>query len=308
MPIVFPKDELDTLHAAVHGIADYATRGILDWRHLITETAKKPPPHDQETVELLDEALSDEARTRFFTDVATPPGWIEWLEEHRHLNPLFHEHGQLDSPQRLLANWLADGFARNRPEDLWILIGRHGMHVHPEFWRALAVAVGSPEQCQPDRDNVSRWVSVLLATAPPVAPDFVFRNLADRCVDCKALDSVIDIFEVVTTARLRISRFPKELYGDAYGERAPIIDAELDASSDDARYAADHIWANGLKPNLVQIARSLMVRIVAITSNSSTELYAGGRVRHVTGTLSAIAVLQSSLTNRKQDTPELVTS
>ena len=263
MPIVFPKDELDTLHAAVRRIADYATRGILDWRHLITETAKKPPPHDQETVELLDEALSDEARTRFFTDVATLPRWIEWLEEHRHLNPLFHEHGQLDSPQRLLANWLADGFARNRPEDLWILIGRHGMHVHPEFWRALAVAVGSPEQCQPDRDNVSRWVSVLLATAPPVAPDFVFRNLADRCVDCKALDSVIDIFEVVTTARLRISRFPKELYGDAYGERAPIIDAELDASSDDARYAADYIWTSGLKPNLAQIAHALIVRIVA---------------------------------------------
>ncbi len=262
-PIPFPKSDYGTLYVGIRELAKYRSRRVLDWQHLIREIAKRTPSIDDYDGEVLTEAFSDQVLTRFFTASAKDPAWIGWLDRGEHLLNLFRGRAELTEPERELAKWLAKEFACDHPEEVWRVIGRHGMHVHPEFWQALAYAVGIPGSTIPDQETLSRWVSVLLATAPSPAPDHTLQYLADRCVERKAIDSLIVIFEHVTTVTLRLSRFSTGLFGDAESEPVPTIHAELDAASDDYRYTAEHIWKKGLQPNLGQIAGRLIAYVVA---------------------------------------------
>ena len=261
--IPFPKSDYRVLSASIGKLAEYRSRGILGWQHLIGEIAKNNPPIDREAKETLDEAFSDPARTRFFTASAKDPAWIGWLDSHKHLINLFRGRAELTEPQRELAKWLAKEFPCDHADEVWRVIGRHGMQVHPEFWQALADAVGPSDSNIPDQATLSRWVSVLLATAPSPAPDRVFQYLAERCIERKATDSLVAIFEHVTTVTLRFSRFFTGLYGDAESEAVPTPLAELDAASDDYRHTARYIWENGLRPNLGQISSRLIAYVVA---------------------------------------------
>ena len=186
-----------------------------------------------------------------------------WLDRHEHLINLFRGRAQLAEPERELAKWLAKDFACNHPDEVWRVIGRHGMHVHPEFWQELAYAVGLPGSNISDQETLSRWVSVLLATAPSPAPDHTLQYLADRCIEREAIDSLIAVFEQVTTVKLSFSRFSTGLYGDRDVETVPTIHAELRTASDDYHYTAEAIWTRGLKQRLGQIASRLIVSVVA---------------------------------------------
>ena len=261
--IPFPKSDYGTLYAGIRELAKYRSRGILDWQHEIREIAKSAPPTGDYDVATLDEAFTDPARTRFFTASAKDPAWIGWLDRHEHLLNLFRRRAQLAEPERELANWLANGFAWDHPDEVWRVIGRHRMHIHPEFWQALASAVGLPGAKISDQETLSRWVSVLLATAPSPAPDSVLQYLAERCGEREAIDSLIAIFEHVTTATLRFSLFSTGLYGDAESEPVPTIHAELDAASDDYAHTAAYVWTNALRPNLGQIAGRMIAYSVA---------------------------------------------
>ena len=263
IPIPFPKSDYSTLYAGIRELAKYRSRGILDWQHEIREIAKSTPPTGGYEVAMLDEAFSDPARTRFFAASAKHPAWIGWLDRHEHLINLFRGRAQLAEPERELAKWLAKDFACNHPDEVWRVIGRHGMHVHPEFWQELAYAVGLPGSNISDQETLSRWVSVLLTTAPSPAPDHTLQYLADRCIEREAIDSLIAVFEQVTTVKLSFSRFSTGLYGDRDVETVPTIHAELRTASDDYHYTAEAIWTRGLKQRLGQIASRLIVSVVA---------------------------------------------
>ena len=262
-PIPFRKSDYSDLYAGIRLLAEYRSRGILGWQHQIKEIAKNNPPIDDEAEEALDEAFSDPARTRFFTASAKDPAWIGWLDRRERLINLFQGRAELTEPERVLAKWLAKGFACDHPDEMWRVIGRHAMQVHPEFWQELAYAVGLPGSNIPDRETPSRWVSVLLATAPAPAPDHTLQFLADRCIERQAIDSLIAVFEHVTTTKLSFSRFSTGLYGESSRETVPPILAELDAESDDYRYTAAHIWEKGLRPNLAVIAKRMITCVVA---------------------------------------------
>ena len=55
------------LSVGIAGLAAYMQRGILDWQRTIRDIAQGPPPLDPEHADLIDDALSDPIRTRFFT-------------------------------------------------------------------------------------------------------------------------------------------------------------------------------------------------------------------------------------------------
>ena len=261
--IPFPKSDYRVLSASIGKLAEHRSRGILGWQHLIGEIANNYPPIDEAAEETLDEAFSYPARTRFFTANAKDPAWIGWLDSHEHLIKLFRGRAALTEPQRELAKWLAKEFPCDHADEVWRVIGRHGMQVHPKFWQALADALGPSDSNIPDQATLSRWVSVLLATAPSPARELAFEFLAERCIERKAIDSLIAIFEHVTTVILRFSRFYTGLYGDAESEAVPTPLAELDAASDDYRHTAAYVWENGLSPNLGQISSRLIAYVVA---------------------------------------------
>ena len=262
-PITFPKSDYGALYAGIGELAKYTSRGILDWQHDIREIAKSDLPTGDYEVETLAEALTDPARTRFFTASARDPAWIDWLDRQEHLINLFRGRAELTEAERELANWLAKGFAWYHPDEVWRVIGRHRMHVHPEFWQVLAYAVGLPNANISAPETLSRWVTVLLATARSPVPDHTLQFLADRCIECKAAHSLTAIFEHVTTVTLRFSRFFTWSYGEAEGKRGPPVLAELDAASDDYSHTAAYVLKNGLHPNLGRIAGSLFAYVVA---------------------------------------------
>ena len=274
--IPFPKSDYGTLYAGIRELAKYRSRGILDWQHEIREIAKSAPPTGDYDVATLDEAFTDPARTRFFTASAKDPAWIGWLDRHEHLLNLFRRRAQRAEPERELAKWLAKHFACNHPDEVWRVIGRHDMHVHPVFWQELAYAVGLPGSNISDQETLSRWVSVLLATAPSPAPDSVLQYLAERCVEREAVDSLIAIFEHVTTVTLRFSPFSTGLYGDAESEPVPTIHPELDAASDDYAHTAAYVWTNALRPNLGQIAGRMIAYSVANVEAQHRTLFTWG--------------------------------
>ena len=91
-PITYPQSsegDHSALNEGVRRLADLIRRGAVDWHREITEIAGNPPPLDEETEDLIKYALEDDTRTRFFTEAATTPEWIDWLDEREYLNPLF---------------------------------------------------------------------------------------------------------------------------------------------------------------------------------------------------------------------------
>ena len=165
-PVVYPKscgDNHQALRAGIGGLAKHARRGVPDWRREIREIAANPPSLDDESMDLIDDALLDDTKTRFFADAASDVEWIDWLDRRKHLEPIFGN-GEFGEREMRLAHWLADKFVRKHSDRVFLLIARHGMRSHPDFWSALARMVAR----EPDLDTpiLSRWVSLLIDTAP----------------------------------------------------------------------------------------------------------------------------------------------
>ena len=172
-PISYPQSSLHDysgLNQGVHGLAGFITRSVLDWQREITEIAlKKPPLLSEEEAGLIEDALKDETRTRFFTDAASSPEWIDWLDKRKHLDALFSS-GDLSKRDVVLVWWLAERFAFTCADKLFLLIARHDTNLNPFFWQILGQNIGLDKQNPVDKDVFSRWISLLLATAP-VFPD-----------------------------------------------------------------------------------------------------------------------------------------
>ena len=157
----------------VRSLAEYFGRGVLDWRREITELAeKKPSLLDSEEADLIAEALKDETKTRFFTEVASLPEWIGWLDERKHLDALFGS-GTLSQPDGVLASWLAERFAFRHADELFLLIARHHTRLHPDFRWELGRKIELTSRIRWTGRTCPRWVSLLLATAPVDADEFV---------------------------------------------------------------------------------------------------------------------------------------
>ena len=130
------------LKKGIRALADFATLGVLAWRDRISELAQKPPPDDEHSTALIDDAMRDLTNTQFFTRVAADPRWIHWLDERGHFESLYRNE-DLSRQEVELANWLANTFARRNSQDLLSLIARRGSRVHPHFWFALSRTIGA---------------------------------------------------------------------------------------------------------------------------------------------------------------------
>ena len=112
-------------------------------------------------MDLIEYALGDETKTRFFTKAASDPKWIDWLDKRGHLNALFGN-GTLDEPDKLLFRWLVEQFAHNHADKLFLLIGKHNTRLHPHFWQDLGYQIGQMRTTSWDKEN---FVPLDFATA-----------------------------------------------------------------------------------------------------------------------------------------------
>ena len=262
-PVYFPKGDYDKLNVAIHGLADYARRGLLDWRHEITEIARRPPSPDASEAETIREALADATRARFFTEAATDPEWLDWLDKHGYLAPLFTPEtlSKRDTP---LAAWLVDKVAFAHPKALFLLIGRHDMTLNPWFWQDLARTLAYRTDSPLDDETLSRWVSCLLATAPPLRDMNLLGSLGQRCLQSSLLHPLLAIFDAMARHGLHLKPAFFEFDDDFAADfDLPEQDIELELSSDDDNSALNELWETGLKPRIDVVAEPLLSSVAA---------------------------------------------
>ena len=266
-PVIYPQSssgDHSSLYDGVNGLANYVSRGILDWQSEITSIARNLPPLDDEASDVIRDALSDPMRARFFTSAAFHPDWIGWLERNGYLDSLFRIGFEGISEQDAqLAEWLARNFASDRSDELLHLVARRNLQVHSRFWFALARAVGFEKDQSLGPEDLARWVSILLQAAPP-SPwigrmPFILLELGERCANANLTASLLEIFTKMTTNHLEISSL------SPYMENAD-VDLELsilpkvEPDSDD--FELKEFWRLRLKPRLDQVAEPLLAIVV----------------------------------------------
>ena len=269
-PIVYPsssRDDHQALYESMSGLANHVSRGALGWQRQITEIASAPPSLDKEDMDLISDSMSDRMRVRFFTDAASDPRWIGWLDRHNYLNTLFQagEPSGLSNRDRQLAWWLAHKFAVHHSNELFLLITQNGLKVHPDFWLALGATIGRESSCSLDATVLVRWVSMLLDSAPPLqqfSPRFpyldVLPKLVERCIEQGETDTLLDIFDAMATTALELR---PGIVMPEYN-----VDLPLTAESSPVYDYLDlhRIWNAGLKPKLDQVVEPLMSSVVQI--------------------------------------------
>lgn len=260
-PIGYPKSgkhDYSALYEGVRRLADTVRRSVLDWQREVTELAIKPPPLSEEEADIIKDALKDVSTTRFFANAARSPEWISWLDKRKHLEPLFAE-GDLSERDTTLAWWLAEHYAVRCADDLFLLIARHGMRMHPQFWWALGREITRRESEPLDDKTLSRWVSMLLATLPSTVDPHVLLWLGERCVKQEAVANLLQVFDAMAGSRLILK--PGFSWPDDNGEN-PSSRIEVDLPLLGDQYSLDRLWEKGLKPRLAQVAEALLGRVV----------------------------------------------
>ncbi len=258
-PISYPQSDnhdYSALYEGVRRMAEYVRRDVLGWHREITAIAEKTPPLDEETADLIEDALGDATRTRFFTKAASDPKWIDWLDKREILNALF-EDGTLNDRDRDLSRWLAENFACDQADKLFLLIGKHNMRLNPHFWDALGWTIGR-EETPLDKDISSRWISLFLATVhDDVSTDHLLW-LGEHCIKQGMLDSLLQVFDAMASSRLIIKKdfiWPD----DDEDNESSSVDVELLLID---HFYLERLWEGGLKPKLSQIAEPLLDLVI----------------------------------------------
>ena len=264
-PVFYPKlsaDEHKALYQGIQNLAELNSLGVLDWKRKITDLAQRGPSLDEEEMGLVREALSDPNKVHFFTDAATSPKWIDWLDKNKYLDGLFGP-GDLNKIESSLSHWLATKFAFSHGDDLFLLIGRHGTCIGCYFWFDLAHTVGFDQPDGPfDKGAFGRWISLLLSTIPKTTGNSVstlLTRIGKRCIEHGMLDKILEIFNSMAEIHIQISRSFNWLDNGDNDHRSR-INVELSPASDHSYI--NQLWEKGLRPNLDQLAEPLLERVI----------------------------------------------
>ena len=244
-------------------LAAYANRSSALWQAIIAEIAGNAPPSccEHEKKETIAEALSDLWRARKFSKAALDPKWIEWLDEKEYLDNLFDPSGEPLSPVDLrLSHWLSETFALDYADELFLLISRHQMNLHPQFWTALGGTIASCSGEATKPEVLSRWVSLLLAYSHNDRKGYVLHQLGQKCAETGLTDSLVEIFSAMSEPQLVIDQgIDTQFYRSSFRVRAK-------TSFRFSHHRLWTVWSKGLKPNLPEVVDSVLVSTVATFS------------------------------------------
>ena len=254
------KNDHSALVEGIRGLVTHISRGVFDWQRDIREIANSPPLSDEEASDLIRDVLSDPSRVHFFTDAARHTEWIQWLDGRHLLNGLFEAgSGTLSEVDGRLATWLADRFAFDHAVDLMELLTKHNLHLHPSFWQILAHRIGLDQERILDNDTLSRWVSLLLASAPPLIQfpwtSSTLSYLGERCADADIPHSLIEVFASMASVDLTVRSLRPFTSVEDLGSSPP-LNPTVETGVD--YYVLNDLWTRKLKPRLEGLADTLL--------------------------------------------------
>jgi len=279
-PITYHKhapEDFGELDLGIQRLADFATRGILDWRGLLTEMGKRTPPVDEEGIGRIYYGLREAVTTRFLTETARIPDWPVWLNRKKKLEALFSLK-ELSEQNKVLAWWLAEQYAIEHPEVHFELISEHGMCLNPEFWWALGRELALNDKKPINTDALANWVTVLLATAPPHPDGHILGWLANRCATQGMALSVLELFDFMAKPKLILKpafHWPKEK--EDYPDHRFDIEQPLVAD----HYSLNEVWEKNLKQKLAEIPGTLLICVARRLEEIHYRLRAWQRADHL---------------------------
>lgn len=252
-----------THHAALDkGVEDLANLfrcGVLDWRRIVNNYAKQPPYSlNEEATDIIEYVLKDMTKTRFFTEKARSPEWIVWLDKKKYLDGLFDvgTHIERNSVLTELAAWLAKHFMYRNADNLLSLIARHGTRLHPDFWQDLVLTLGRAEPDPLDKDVLSRWVSLLLDTAPKKPFWVCFLEMGKRCIEYDMRENVLMIFDAMSESPPYLNLGVSEDKGNT----DTAIEVKLQLTGEYCQL--NELWEKGLKPHMEKAAEPVLEIVV----------------------------------------------
>ena len=244
-PVAFHQTDANDfrgLEEAVTGLAHFMRRGVLEWQREIAAIASGYPPIgpiDDESAGIIEHALSDPVKTRFFVESAELPEWIDWLDGYGQLAALFTD-GELGQRDQTLVSWLVSRFAISHSGALFALIGRHGGRLNPTLWQQLSWQMQHSISQSLDAKVVNRWVLCLTSTIPAEADEVALSWIAEACASVGATDSLLRVYDAMTA---RLDRAPPRLEW---------------RNSDMFHYEMQKILSECIKPNLPDMVEPLL--------------------------------------------------
>jgi hypothetical protein len=273
-PIRFIKatgaDQFRELYNGVQLLAERTTRGALDWQSRLSELGSRVPPTDEEAISEVEQALRELHTTRFLLNVARDPEWLRWLNGRKHLDALF---GSVDLSERelLLVRWLSEHFAIEHPDDVFEIVVMHGLQMSPKLWWSIGREIGVMKEKPLVETALKRWVSILIASAPPQADHHVLGWLAERCAEQGYFELTLKAFMAMSEHRLLVKPgFTWPGNDSDVGRRR--LDAECPLRAD--HWSLNEVWTKHLKPYQAQVAQPVLSSVVRRLEEMFSELTA----------------------------------
>ena len=268
-PVKYQKLNEDREHTAlytgVQGLSEFVNFSSSEWNQKITNISMKHPSLlNKEESDLLEYALRDEIKTRFFTESANSVAWIVWLDERHFLDALFKDYDPTEI-DRILYVWLANKFAIDYSDELLGLIGKYGMRLNLSFWYQLTGSIAQSQNTSLNADILQRWIPVLLTSIPTssmMSEDSIIwlPDLAKKCVEFRLHHNLLQIYDLMIDKMLRSN-----------------LQAALNSPYRDHlsySYQLKEIWNHDLKPILDEICESLLERTILHLNNRHTTMTA----------------------------------
>ena len=238
-------------------LAERVNRGALDWQARITHIGRGAPPSNDETAEEIEQSLRKIYPTQYLTEVAKDAEWVKWLDARKYLDALFCVEN-LNERDRMLALWLAQDFAIERPDAIFDLIAAHGLRLNPAFWWSIGRSLSTSREKTIEEIDLKRWVTIMLASAPDEFNPSIMLGLAQQCSDQHEVNLTLMIFLFLIRHRLNIK--PGFVWRDSEdNEHGRHLKAECPLRAD--FWLINEIWSKHLKPHISLVTQALLAGI-----------------------------------------------
>lgn len=279
-PIRFNKNvgenAFQELYDGVRCLTEHVTRGVLEWKSMLAEIANRIPPTDEEAIGKVEQALREVHTTRFLIDEARLPEWPKWLNARKHLDALFENaplNERVNERDKLLSQWLAKHYAIDHANVVIELIAAHDMRLNPELWWSIGGELGVDNEKAIDDSTLSRWIPILLSSAPAYANPHVLTWLAERCAKQGNIKMALEVFLYMGSHSLMVKPGFNWTGDESEGETTRL---EVQTPLRGEHYELNEVWEKQLKPSLAAISQPLLSGIVRQLEGIHHTLHAWG--------------------------------
>lgn len=251
-PITFPKKDAgdySSLYSGIDKLAQFRHRPPSGWRDEVGRIVANGSLLNVEDRGVIEHALLELSKVRFFTAQAQSPDWAIWLQQNGYLSQLFASDKPCEISQEL-GRWLLNRFVVVEPDLIFLLVSMNHGKLGSWFWFELARHV----HVTVDVPNIQRWLDFLLDLSPVNPDEHALHWLAQTSANEGLCDVTLRIWELMAKPRLQLT----EPYSSYNGQQGNYL-ASVKIRSNVAEWSLNEVWKKWLKPNLSQNYRALLL-------------------------------------------------